>query len=57
MIITIGLIFGTVLAAGILFVNFSPQFGGKATEEQKKNLCPITELQRWQIRQYRRSKE
>ncbi|MEM8848382.1 MAG: MBL fold metallo-hydrolase, partial [Bacteroidota bacterium] len=36
MLIGIGIILGVLVIGTILFVNLSPQFGGKATEEQKK---------------------
>ena len=36
MIITIGVIIGIIAIITILFLNLSPQFGGKATKEQKE---------------------
>ncbi|PRX54839.1 MBL fold metallo-hydrolase [Flagellimonas meridianipacifica] len=36
MLTVIGIIVGILIIGTILFVNLSPQFGGKATEEQKK---------------------
>lgn len=35
MLIGIGVIIGVVLIVGVLFINFSPEFGGKATKEQQ----------------------
>ena len=36
MLLTIGVIIGILIITGLLFVNLSPQFGGRATNEQKK---------------------
>lgn len=36
MLLTIGILLGIILAIGVLFVNLSPQFGGKVTAEQQK---------------------
>ncbi len=36
MILTIGVLITIIVVVGVLFVNLSPQFGGKATSEQQK---------------------
>lgn len=35
MAISLGILMGIVLVTGILFMNLSPQFGGKTTEEER----------------------
>lgn len=37
MLIGVGILLGVILIMTILFVNLSPEFGGKATKEQKKS--------------------
>ncbi|MGB5665304.1 MAG: hypothetical protein WBM53_00545, partial [Maribacter sp.] len=36
MLLGIGVILGVVLISGTLFINFSPEFGGKANKEQQE---------------------